>query len=295
MPNIHPYYNNSAYAGFDKSISVSILSRNQWVGLPGSPKFKYIGAHLPVYIWKAGFGADLFTNGEGNLNFNTFRISGNKIFEVAGGLLSVSTRLALKTLNINGANITTPQGTYGSGSIDHKDPILNNENIFGLGLGWELSTWFRKNNYQVGLSLAELPTSKIKVENVRFRQKENINLFFQLYQDITETVQIQPYISLKSDLNYLQTEISGIARINGNIFGGISLRGYSSSSVDALGIMLGHKLNKRYSIYYNYDAGISSLRKTNEGSHEILLRINFLKLPGSGIPPKIIFNPRFLE
>ncbi len=295
MNNFHPYYLNSAYAGFDRAINITLFTRNQWVGLNGSPKTRYIGAHLPIFILKAGFGADLLSSSEGNIDYRSLRISGNKIFNLLGGALSTSARLGLHFVSIDGKSLRTPEGEYINGSVLHNDNILLTEQFNGAGLGWEASFWYRKSNYQMGLSIGELPTNRYDVSKSRFTRKENINLFFQLYYDFSETIQFQPYISLKSDFNYLQSEISAVARINGNVFGGIMLRGYSSSSIDALGIQLGHKINKRYSIFYNYDIGLSSLKRSNEGSHEIILKINFYNLPGTGIPPKIIFNPRFLE
>ncbi len=295
MNNFHPFYSNAAYAGFDRAINITLFTRNQWVGLDGNPKTRYIGAHLPIYLLKAGFGAEIFSSGEGDIDYRTIRFSGNKIFNVLGGILSTGARVGLHYLSINGKNIRTPEGEYENGSLLHNDNILLTEQFNGLGLGWEGSFWFRKNNFQLGMSVAELPSNTFDVGIARFNRKENINLFFQIYYDISESIQLQPYISFKTDLNYLQTEISAVSRINGNIFGGIMLRGYSSTSIDALGVQLGHKINKRYSIYYNYDAGLSSLKKGNEGSHEIMLKINFYNLPKTGIPPKIIFNPRFLE
>ncbi len=295
MSNFHPYFNNAAYAGFDRAISTTILSRNQWAGFVGAPKVRYIGSHLPVYIWKAGFGADLFTLEEGSLAYRSARISANKIFDINGGLLSGGIRIGLHSLNINGAVLTTPEGNYNGGTVNHNDPLLENVKFSGVGIGWEGSIWYRKGNYQLGFAINELPSNSFSVKNVNFELRKNFNLFFQTIFDYSETIQFQPSISIKTDLNYIQTEILALTRINGNIFGGMMLRGYSSSSIDALGIMLGHRINKRYSIYYNYDAGLSKLRKTNEGSHEIMLKIDFFNLPGSGIPPKIIYNPRYLE
>jgi type IX secretion system PorP/SprF family membrane protein len=295
MNNFHPYYSNAAYGGFSRSIDITLFTRNQWVGLDGSPKTRYIGVHLPVYIIKTGFGAEAFSSSEGSLEYRTLRLSANKIFNIFGGALSTAVRLGFNYLTINGKDIRTPDGDYVNGNIVHNDLILLSEQYNGLGLGWEGSMWYRKSNYQLGLAVADLPTHTFDVGKSKFTKKKNFNLFFQMYFDVTENIQLQPYISVHSDLNYTQSEISMVSRINGNIFGGIMFRGYSSSSIDALGIQLGHKINKRYSIFYNYDIGLSSLKRTNEGSHEIMLKINFYNLPGTGIPPKIIFNPRFLE
>ena len=52
--------------------------------------------------------------------------------------------------------------------------------------------------------------------------------------------------------------------------------------------------NEHYTLSYAYDIGLSALRGSHEGTHEILLNYNLNKLIGAGLPPKIIYNPRFL-
>ena len=46
---LNPYREHAAYAGFDQSIAIHLHLRNQWVNLPGSPRFFYAGMHLPIY------------------------------------------------------------------------------------------------------------------------------------------------------------------------------------------------------------------------------------------------------
>ncbi|MFM2393180.1 MAG: hypothetical protein RLZZ546_1162, partial [Bacteroidota bacterium] len=188
----------------------------------------------------------------------------------------------------------TPEGVYTDGIFNHNDPKLTNGLSSAFGLGWEIGAFLRQNKYQLGLSFANLPSSTISVDNARITMRNNLSFYFQYIFDYTESIQFQPSVHFNTDLLYTQTQINALARINGNIFGGVGLRGYSSSSIDAVGFIVGHKLNKRYSVFYSYDLGISSLSSIHEGSHELMLKINFYKLPGTGLPPKIIYNPRFL-
>ena len=101
-------------------------------------------------------------------------------------------------------------------------------------------------------------------------------------------------ITAKSDFIEIQTDISSVFQINGNIFGGISLRGYNSTSIDAMAFIIGIQLDKHYTLSYSYDLGLSGLRRAHEGTHEILLNYNLRKMIGTGQPPKIIYNPRYL-
>jgi type IX secretion system PorP/SprF family membrane protein len=294
MTIFHPYKDYSAYAGFDRSINLTIISRNQWNGIQGDPKMQYGAVHLPLYAIKSGLGVDLSNISEGNFKYNYLRSSFNKVVDLPNGVLSLGGRLGLYNVSFGTQGVLTPEGIYTSTSIDHKDPLLPGS-ISDVGIGWELSAWFRGRQLQGGLSISDQPTTILDPKGAGFIFDKNINMFLSSFYDITETIQLQPFINIKSNFNVTQTEIAGIGRINGNIFVGLMFRGYSSSSVDALGFILGHKFSKRYSLYYNYDAGLSNLRKTNEGSHEIIMKIDFYNLPKSGLPPKVIYNPRYLE
>lgn len=288
------YKDNPAYAGFDQSISLTGLSRNQWVSLAGRPSYRYLGAHLPVYVWKAGIGSDFQLIQEGSFNFRSARFSFNRVINIPMGILSLGARANVNYLSIDGKSIKTPEGIYTDGIFNHNDPSLANNLAGAFGVGWEFGAFLRQNKYQLGLSLANLPSNTISVKDARITMRNNLSFYFQYIFDYSESIQFQPSIHINSDFLYTQSQINALTRINGNIFGGMSLRGYSSSSIDAVGFILGHKLNKRYSVFYSYDLGISSLSSVHEGSHELMLKINFYKLPGTGLPPKIIFNPRFL-
>ena len=85
-----------------------------------------------------------------------------------------------------------------------------------------------------------------------------------------------------------------IFNINGNVFGGVGLRGYNSSSLDAMSITAGLSLGRHYRLSYSYDIGLSELKRVNEGSHEILLNYNLKKMIGLGNTPKVEYNPRNL-
>jgi hypothetical protein len=109
-----------------------------------------------------------------------------------------------------------------------------------------------------------------------------------------ESISFHPGIFVKSDL--IQTQIDFSARVdyNGNIFGGVSLRGYGKNSFDAAVLFAGMKLNDNLSVAYAYDIGLSALNQIHRGSHEIVLNFNLNKVIGDGLLPKIIYNPRFL-
>ena len=295
LSTFNPYKDFSSYAGFDQKLVLAGHIRNQWINHPGNPSFQYLGAHMPIYTIKSGIGIDFENISEGNFNFKKARASFNKILSLNKAVISVGGRLSFNQIAFDGKSVLTPEGGYQDGVINHNDRILTSQLERGVGLGYELSTFVRYNNYQMGISLSETPGHEIDVNSLAYKYKENLNLYFSGFFLVTDDIQFQPSMVIKSDFVTTQTDISAVLNLNGSIFGGLLLRGYNSSSIDALGLMFGHRINRLYSIFYNYDIPISALRSTNEGSHELLIKMNLETFFGKPKTPKIIYNPRFLK
>ena len=82
-------------------------------------------------------------------------------------------------------------------------------------------------------------------------------------------------------------------RVRENLLGGLSLRGFTKKSKDALIIFAGFKLNEKTTVVYSYDLTLSGLNQVSRGSHELLLQYNLGKELGKGRLPSVIYNPRF--
>lgn len=287
------YAFNPAFAGLDFSLSANIVYRNQWENLSANPSDIQINAHIPMYVWSGAVGGILERQSFGAFTQTSLSGSYNFITDTPYGLISFGGRLGLTQLTISGERIETPEGIY-VGGFSHNDPILLEGNDQGIGLKWDIGSFFYNKKIQVGVALANIPTTKVGLENTTYSQTTHINGYFQYNFAINEEIELMQSILLKTDLNKIQSDISSLFKINGNIFGGISMRGYSSRSLDALVLITGMKISDHYTLSYSYDIGLSGLRRGHEGTHEILLNYNLRKLIGTGQPPKIIYNPRYL-
>ena len=96
---------------------------------------------------------------------------------------------------------------------------------------------------------------------------------------------------VKTDLKVVQAEASATFTVINNILTGISFRGYTKKTIDALAIVLGFKY-KGVQLAYSYDANLSYLTKFNTGSHEVSLsyRYPFKKRESRGY---FYRNPRY--
>jgi len=293
MSALNKYSFNPAYAGLDFSLSANLMYRNQWEGLSGNPSDLHINAHIPYYLWSGALGGIIERQSFGNFSQTSASGSYNFVQSALGGLVSLGGRVGVTTLQLDGESIITPEGEYGS-FVSHNDPILLEAVDQGFGFKWDLGAYYYSKRLEAGVSISQLPQSKINLERFSFDNSTHATGFFQFNFDLVNEIELMQSILLKTDFNQVQTELSSIFRINGNIFGGINLRGYNSQSMDAMAIIVGMKLGDHYTLSYSYDVGLSQLRRTHEGTHEILLNYNLRKIIGTGQPPKIIYNPRYL-
>jgi type IX secretion system PorP/SprF family membrane protein len=288
------YRDFSSYAGLERKLSFVGQHRSQWYQFGNSPTMSYVGVNLPVYTWKGAVGMDLQNQTEGLINLNRIRISYNYVTGTRLGLLSLGGRLGLYHLSINGGGIRTPEGNYDDGQTIHNDPILLSEQMTGFAPGMEISAYLFNKKYEIGLSVSEMPGFYRVIERKSFQLRRNISSYFQYNAILNKNVIIMPSLLIRTDLAELQTELSAVVHFDKDYYAGILLRGYNFNSFDASGIIFGYRINDKYTVYYSYDVGISQIRKVNEGSHDIILKMNLESLIGAGLPPPKIYNPRFL-
>ena len=294
MSSLNPYRDIAAYGGIDRTTSIVGHIRSQWNQLQGQPRHQYLGVHTPVYLWNGGVGMDVLNQSSGDSRIQRVRFSYNYVQGFSNGLISLGGRLGLLQASLNGSNIITPDGDYDDGAINHNDPILSSNLQNGLTPTWEFSMLFTNADLVSGISILNLPTLKLKAGDSRIGLNPQINFYFGYYLSIADNIDLQASTTVRTDLINFQAELNSLFKINGNVFGGIGLRGYSTSTLDAIGLVVGHNLNDKLSLFYSYDIGLSRLNSAHQGSHELLVKYRLNKLFGTGLPPEIIYNPRFL-
>lgn len=288
------YRINPAYAGLDYSLSIDAMVRSQYTGLPGQPRTQYLSAHIPAYILNGAVGFELQRSTEGALRHLSASGSYNYVANLPFGFLSTGLRLGVIQTDIDGESLRTPNGDYETNIFQHNDPLLINSTFSGLAPIWELGAYLYMGDPQFGVSISRIPTIKQRIGGAEIGLVTHFDIFGQYRMRVSEELHFLQSILLKSDFNVVQSDVSVMAEINGNVFGGVGLRGYSSNSLDAVTIVAGMNLGRHYRLSYSYDVGLSELKRVNEGSHEILLNYNLKKLIGLGNSPKVEYNPRNL-
>ncbi len=296
MGMLNKYNSNPAYGGMDASLSVSAFIKTQWQELPGQPKFQHITAHMPLYIANGGIGVKVYRDQIGVEQLLGFEFSFNYVHETDIGLFSGGLGAGITQLQIDGSLLRAPDGLYEGNTIIHNDPILSNTVGSGLAPALSLGLYFANDFLEAGISVDQALGNTITLSNEQstsFQMKRNFYAFGEYLYQYNESIEIYPSIMLKSD--FVQTQIDLSARVvyQDLYFGGLSFRGYSANTIDAIGVILGTRVSPQLSVAYAYDITLSDIRLFSDGTHELLLQYNLNKPLGIGRPERIIYNPRF--
>ena len=188
----------------------------------------------------------------------------------------------------------TPSGIYTDFINDHNDNQLSELMNSGVGASYGISVYLVTQYFETGLEVKQLPSYGISLREGVFNYSSLINFYAEGNFVILNEYKIKPSLLIQSDLVNTQADFNIVAEFSGNVFGGIGMRGYSSRTIDSIIPVLGWRFNENYSLAYAFDIGVSALRSVHEGTHEIQLVYNLNKKIGAGLPPKIIYNPRYM-
>lgn len=246
---------NPAYAGSRDALSVTALSRNQWVGLEGAPITQTLSFNSPLQNDKVALGLSIINDKIGDEN-TTF-IYGDFSYRVDLNA-DVSLRLGLKA------------GAYYYGLDDPTfgdDPFFADEfnrwtPNFGVGAYLSAQKWY------VGFSAPKL----INKDNNRleeFKALEQVHYYLTsgYVFDLNPTLKFRPSTLLKATKGApLSVDITGTAIFNEKFFLGVNYR-----IDDAIGGFLDVQLFPGFRAGYAYDYSISDIQPYTSGSHEFIL------------------------
>ena len=266
IPNYTQYlYNmqilNPAYVGSRAELSMSLLSRQQWVGVPGAPVTRTfsingrthdgIGIGATVVNDKIGLSESTNVNIDASYTIVTSQYS-RLSFGLKGGITSYSN---------NFANAITPDN-------DIYASIAGNFPNVGFG------AFFYNRKFYVGLSipyLLETPQFYIEENFKETRLAENANYFFTTGAifKLSEDIMFKPSTMVRYTSNFpISVDLNTNFLYRDVIEAGVSYR--HESSISALFALI---VNQKIRIGYAYDYKLQTLGN-NLSSHEIIFHID---------------------
>jgi type IX secretion system PorP/SprF family membrane protein len=296
MFNLNPYAFNPAFGGMEGVVSITGIYRTQWVGMSENPVYRHVNAHTPFYRLSGGLGISIDNAEAGAHRHNSLKFSYNyvKVFN-KGFILSGGLAAGFKQRSLDGRKLRAPNGNYDGGQIDHNDPRLPVGLESGFAPDMDFGIFAVAGNFEGGISVQQILGNNIQLNSefpggFAMRRTFNLHTAYTFY--LQEDYALEPALLMKYDQSQLQTDLMLNVKYRNNLSGGLSLRGYSSNSIDAIVLFGGVKISQNFFLGYAYDITLSTLRLNSRGSHEILLRYDLDRPLGEGIREKIIHSPR---
>lgn len=263
---------NPAYAGSRDALTVTGLHRSQWVGFEGAPVTQTLTLHSPVFNDKIGLGLSVLNDKIGPTNTTSFyadfaykiRVSekGKLAFGLKGGINLMQGEI--NTLKLGDAN---DQSFVNNIESD----LLPN---FGFGIYYYTLKWY------IGASTPKLLENSFSTNTSTggtdvFGEQRHYFLIAGAVFNLNSSgsVKIKPTTFVKLT-NGAPAEADLTAMF---IFQDKVELGAMYRTGDAIGLLLGYNFSNQLRFGYSFDwSMVNTTFKYNNGSHEVMLRYDFI-------------------
>ncbi len=283
----HYMYNtlmvNPGYAGSRDALTVTALHRSQWVDFKGAPITQTLSMHTPLKNEHIGIGLSILNDKIGPTNNTSVFVDYAYIMK-----LTEKSKLALGLSA--GANIF--QASLNSLQLDQQsDPVflsnIDNHVTPNFGFG----AYYSRERFYAGISAPNLVQNSYSVTNpeniTTLISKEQRHYFFiaGTMLNITRNLAFKPTTLIKvTSAAPVQADLTASFIIMDRLLVGVMFR-----TGDAFGGLVGLNISRQLHIGYSYDWSYGlETSKYNQGSHEIVLRYDFIFFD-----KKQIHSPRY--
>jgi len=274
---------NPAYAGSRDALTVTAINRMQWVDFEGAPVTQSLTMHTPLSNEHMGIGLSVLNDKIGPTNTTSL------VFDYAYRFnLTENSKMAFG-LSV-GANLF--QADLSALQLDvQSDPVflnnINNHVTPNIGFG----AYYSRERFYAGFSIPNLlETSYSEIDQGNGNSligKEQRHYFFiagALFH-VTENLDFKPTSYVKMTVGApIEADLTASFIIQKRFLLGAMFR-----TGDAIGGLIGFDITDQLHLGYSYDwsFGLQTFRY-NKGSHELVLRYDFLFLN-----KKQIHSPRY--
>lgn len=272
---------NAAYTGVRGALSGVLLHRTQWLGFEGAPETQYLAVHSPLLNENFALGVDVVNDRIGAIN--TLSPSFNAAYALVTSE-ETHLRFGLK------GSFHNRRGRLSELALTDEAPDeafvdrVGQESYFNVGAGlmFVAPTWYVgvSSPYILKQSYKSLSDNSTAAGTETHYYAHGGKLF-EVHPDwgisataLTKVVQGAPF----------EVDVTAMAIYEEKFEAGLMFR-----SGDAFGALLGYTIQEHVRIGYAFDFSYRNQTfKYNNGSHEIMLRVDFIRTQA----PAIV-SPRF--
>jgi type IX secretion system PorP/SprF family membrane protein len=271
----HYMYNtlsiNPAYAGSRDALTVTALHRSQWLGYKGAPSTQTLTMHSPIRSEHIGLGLSLSNDKIGPINNTSAFVSFAYIMK-----LNSKSKLAL---GLNGG-VNIFQANLSALELDQQnDPVFMNNIKNRTTPNFGFGAYYSREKFYAGVSAPNLLQNDYSLittaDGTQLAGKEQRHFFLTTGAlfDLSSNLAFKPTALLKvTEAAPIQADFTASFVIAKKLLLGAMYR-----TGDAFGVLVGLDLSQQFHVGYSFDYsyGVRTF-KYNQGSHEIVLRYDFI-------------------
>jgi type IX secretion system PorP/SprF family membrane protein len=257
---------NPAYAGSRDAFSVVVVNRNQWVGIEGAPNTQTIAAHTPTSEKKVAWGFNFTHDKYGPTN--NILVQGTSAYHLLlnKATLAFGLRGGVYNSVMNGSQLNFRE---------ENDAVDTKQRASSLVPSFDFGVYYYTDKFYIGASTTHLTKHRLDSPSLN-QSRENFlrRHFFLSSGYVIETkrnILIKPSILFKYvEGNGPNIDLNTVVLLNKYFWLGFGVRNLSS-----INLLTNININKFMRIGYSYDINLNKLNNYSNGSHEILIGIDF--------------------
>ncbi len=257
---------NPAYAGSRDALTLTLLHRSQWVGFNGAPQTQTFTMHTPLKDDDMGIGLSVLNDRIGPINTTSFY--GDYAYKIPlyKGKLSMGLKGGVDLIQASLSDLKAIDGD------DNSISNVRNRVLPNVGLG----AYYALDNFYLGVSCPKLVQNDLYDDASLTRSAVQQRHYYAIagaMVSIGERVDLKPMSLLKMTAGSpLEMDFTLIAVLQKRIEIGAMVR-----TADAVGVLFGINFRDNLRLGYSFDWSMGvQTAKYNAGSHEIMLRYDFI-------------------
>ena len=274
---------NPGYAGSRGHMSIAALYRAQWVGLDGAPKTQTLNLHTPLGYGGAGLGISIVNDQIGPTSETYFDLDLSYTIQTSDDArLSFGIKGSAHLLDIRFSELNQDLSNPGG-----PDPTLQQDiqNRFSPNIG--AGVYYHTQRFYAGFSVPRILETTHFDESSLSTASERMNFYLitGYVMDMSAFWKFKPALLTKLVQGApLQVDLSANFMYNDKFIIGAAYRWDAAFSG-----MAGFQISPSFLIGLAYDREITELGNAafNDGSFEVILRYDFIRVQGN------LKSPRF--
>lgn len=268
----HYMYNtlaiNPAYAGSRDALTVSALNRSQWVGFEGAPNTQTLTMHSPFKKEHIGLGLSFISDKIGPVKTTSF-------YADFAYILKTGEKSKL-SFGIKGGGSLFQANLNSLGLSDQADASFQNSTQTSFLPNVGFGMYYYRERFYAGISSPKLLQNSLKINNSAVVLKTEQRHFFFIIGSVfklNDNLDLKPTAFVKvTEGAPIEADLTTTFVLRKKVLLGATYR-----TGDAIAGLVGYQFSNQFLIGYAFDwsYGLQTF-KYNRGSHEIMLRFDFM-------------------